>query len=86
LDAVVTVCGNAHETCPYFPPRCKVCHVGFDDPPKLAEALCQKGFGKEKQLDCYRRVRDEIKTFVEGLPDNLKSTEQNEGQADEFDK
>lgn len=72
LDAVVTVCGNAHETCPYFPPRCKVVHVGFDDPPKMAEELAQKGVDKEKQLDCYRTVRDEIKIFVEGLPDNLK--------------
>ena len=72
LDAVVTVCGNAHETCPYFPPRCKVVHVGFNDPPKMAEELAKKGIGKEKQLDCFRKVRDEIKTFVEGLPDNLK--------------
>jgi arsenate reductase len=72
LDVVVTVCGNAHETCPYFPPRCKVVHVGFDDPPKAAEKLAQKGVDKEKQLDCYRTVRDEIKIFVEGLPDNLK--------------
>ncbi|WP_300456200.1 arsenate reductase ArsC [Desulfobacula sp.] len=72
LDVVVTLCGNAHETCPYFPPRCEVVHVGFDDPPKMAEELSQKGFEKEKQLDCYRKVRDEIKTFVEGLPDNLK--------------
>ena len=72
LDVVVTVCGNAHETCPYFPSRCKVAHVGFDDPPKMAEELSQKGIEKEKQLDCYRKIRDEIRIFVEGLPDNLK--------------
>ena len=72
LDAVVTVCGNAHETCPYFPPRCRVVHVGFDDPPKMAEELAQKGGDKEKQLDSYRRVRDEIKTFIQGLPDSLE--------------
>ena len=71
LDAVITVCGHAHETCPYFPPRCKVVHAGFDDPPKMAENLAKKGAGKEEQLDCYRKVRDEIKTFVKGLPDNL---------------
>ncbi len=71
LDVVITVCGHAHETCPYFPPRCKVVHVGFDDPPKMAEALAEKGADKEEQLDCYRRVRDEIKMFVEELPDNL---------------
>jgi arsenate reductase len=71
LDAVITVCGHAHETCPYFPPRCKVIHVGFDDPPKLAEALEKKGESKEKQLDCFRKVRDEIKAFVEKMPENI---------------
>jgi len=72
LDVVVTVCGHAHETCPYFPPRCKVINVGFDDPPKMAEVLASKGANKEEQLECYRKVRDEIKSFVEGLPDNLR--------------
>ncbi len=73
LDVVVTVCGHAHETCPYFPPRCRVIHVGFNDPPKLAETLAKKGANKEVQLECYRRVRDEIKHFVNGLPDNLNA-------------
>jgi len=72
FDLVITVCGHAHETCPYFSPRCRVIHVGFDDPPELARDLAQKGASKEKQVDCYRRVRDEIKLFVKGLPDNLK--------------
>ena len=71
LDAVITVCGHAHETCPYFPPRCKVIHVGFDDPPKLAEELAKQGESKEKQLDCFRKVRDEIKAFVEKMPQNI---------------
>lgn len=69
LDAVITVCGHAHETCPYFPPRCKVLHVGFDDPPKMALALADQGASREEQLDCYRNVRDEIRAFVETLPD-----------------
>lgn len=72
LDAVVTVCGHAHETCPYFPPRCRVIHAGFDDPPKMAEALARKGADETARLDCYRSVRDEIKAFVENLPDNLE--------------
>ena len=77
LDLVITVCGHAHETCPYFPPRCRVIHVGFDDPPELARKLAQKGASKEDQLYCYRRVRDEIKLFVKGLPDNLKKRRNN---------
>ncbi len=71
LDAVITVCDHAHETCPYFPPRCKVIHVGFDDPPKMAKELAVKGEEKEKQLDCYRKVRDKIRAFVEDMPENI---------------
>ncbi|OQY24992.1 MAG: arsenate reductase [Desulfobacteraceae bacterium 4572_35.2] len=67
FDFVVTVCGHAHETCPYFPTGAKVVHVGFDDPPKMAAELKDK----QAQLDCYRRVRDEIRAFVETLPEAL---------------
>lgn len=71
LDAVVTVCGHAHETCPFFPGHCKVVHVGFDDPPKMAEELAEKGGSEEDQLNCYRKVRDEIRKFIETLPNSL---------------
>ncbi len=70
-DLVITLCGHANETCPYFPGPCKVVHVGFDDPPKMAEKLAAQGESVERQLDCYRKVRDEIKTFVEQLPENI---------------
>jgi len=68
FDYVVTVCGHAHETCPMFPGPAKVLHVGFDDPPALARELAVQGATEEAQLDCYRRVRDEIREFVETLP------------------
>jgi arsenate reductase len=71
LDVVVTVCGHAHETCPLFPGNCKVVHVGFNDPPKMARELAEKGEDEEAQLECYRQVRDEIKAFVEQLPEIL---------------
>jgi arsenate reductase (thioredoxin) len=71
LDAVITVCGHAHETCPFFPGNCKVMHIGFDDPPQMAKKLAAKGASEEEQLDCYRKVRDEIKSFVETLPEVL---------------
>ena len=71
LDAVITVCGHAHETCPYFPPRCKVIHVGFDDPPKMARELAARGEKKEKQLGCYRKIRDEIRAFIKKLPEHI---------------
>ncbi len=72
LDAVITVCAHAHETCPYFPATCDVIHAGFDDPPKMAAKLAEQGADREAQLDCFRRVRDDIREFVEKLPKNLK--------------
>ncbi len=71
IDVVVTVCGHAHETCPYFPANCKVVHVGFDDPPQMAKELAEQGATEEQQLDCYRAVRDQIKAFVETLPGSI---------------
>jgi arsenate reductase len=66
-DCVVTVCSHANETCPIFPGDAKNIHVGFDDPP----ALAKNAHTEEEVLDHYRRVRDEIRAFVESLPDNL---------------
>ena len=73
LDYVITVCGHAHETCPMFPGSAKVIHIGFDDPPKMAAELAEKGASEEEQLECYRKVRDELKAYVETLPDALKN-------------
>jgi len=67
FDYVVTVCGHANENCPIFPGRAKVVHVGFDDPPKLAA----KAATEEEALAHYRRVRDEIRAYVETLPESL---------------
>lgn len=72
LDVVVTVCGHAHETCPVFPANCKVVHSGFPDPPKMAKKLAAQGASEDEQLDCYRKVRDEIKSYVESLPNFLE--------------
>jgi arsenate reductase len=68
FDYVVTVCGHANEHCPVFPGKTKVMHVGFDDPPKLTQHLAD---GEEK-LAVYRRVRDEIRKFVERLPNGFE--------------
>lgn len=73
LDFVITVCGHAHETCPVFSGDCKVIHVGFEDPPKMAKELAANGGTEEEQLDCYRKVRDEIKDYINTLPSSLNS-------------
>lgn len=67
FDCVVTVCDHAHEHCPLFPGRAKVVHVAFDDPPRLARSARDE----EEAMRHYRRVRDEIRAFVETLPDAL---------------
>jgi len=69
FDYVVTVCDNAHESCPMFPGETQIVHVGFDDPPRLARAAKTE----EEGLEIYRRVRDEIRRFVERLPESLKT-------------
>lgn len=67
FDYVITVCSHAHETCPWFPGSSKIIHMGFDDPPKMAEHYKDP----QKKLDCYRRVRDEIKAYIITLPESL---------------
>lgn len=67
FDRVITVCDRANETCPVFPGPVRRMHVGFDDPPKLAANAATE----EERLAHYRRVRDEIRAFVEGLPSSL---------------
>ena len=74
FDYVVTVCGHAHETCPMFPGQAKVVHVGFDDPPKLAAGETDP----DKALAHYRRVRDEIRDFVQTLPASLTQEKVNQ--------
>ena len=67
FDYVVTVCDRARETCPVFPGKVKKIHRGFDDPPTLAKDAKTE----EEALGHYRRVRDEIRRFVESLPEVL---------------
>jgi arsenate reductase len=68
FDFVVTVCDSANEQCPVFTGKAKKIHAGFDDPPLLARTVKTE----EEALAHYRRVRDEIKSFVENLPDALR--------------
>lgn len=70
FDYVITVCGHARENCPVFPGTAKVLHQGFDDPPKLA----QDAATEEEALPHYRRVRDEIRRYVETLPAALTAS------------
>lgn len=68
FDAVVTVCDHARESCPVFPGKVKRVHKSFDDPPFLAKSVQTEN----EALDIYRRVRDEIRAFIETLPESLE--------------
>ncbi len=70
FDFVITVCDDAHESCPIWPGRGTVVHRGFDDPPKLAA----NSSSEEVALEHYRRVRDEIREFILTLPHSLKGS------------
>jgi arsenate reductase len=67
FDYVVTLCDHANEACPFFPGKTRRIHRGFDDPPKLAAGAATDA----EAMGFYRRVRDEIKQFVEKFPDSL---------------
>jgi arsenate reductase len=68
FDFVITVCDHARESCPLLPRPVKKIHKSFDDPPSLAEGLEDE----EEILNIYRRVRDEIRAFVDALPGALE--------------
>jgi arsenate reductase (thioredoxin) len=68
FDCVVTVCGHAHESCPMFPGQTRIVHVGFQDPPKLTKDMPDG----EAKLAVYRRVRDEMRAFIERMPETLE--------------
>jgi SAM-dependent methyltransferase/protein-tyrosine-phosphatase len=72
FDAVVTVCDNANEKCPVFPGRVKRLHAGFDDPPRLAATAATE----DEALGHYRRVRDEIRAFVEKMRTTMTANTQ----------
>ena len=48
-DLVVTVCDNAHETCPMFPKAVKIVHISFEDP---------DGKGFEAFKDTYNEIEE----------------------------
>jgi arsenate reductase (thioredoxin) len=68
FDYLITVCGHADEQCPVLAGAQRRLHVGFDDPPRLA----QDAATEEEVLKPYRRVRDEIRDWIKALPADLE--------------
>jgi arsenate reductase len=71
FDVVLSVCDHAKESCPVLPSATRQVHHSFPDPPRLAKEAIANGMSEEESLGFYRSVRDEIKTFLENIHQNL---------------
>ncbi len=67
FDAVITLCDEARESCPFFRGAKQRLHRTFHDPAALAPGSPDEG----SALQVYRRVRDEIRDFVQQKPHEL---------------
>jgi arsenate reductase len=64
FDHVITVCDHAKESCPYFPGGKKILHKSFEDPSALTGT-------EEEIMAAFRRVRDEIRNWIENEFSNV---------------
>jgi arsenate reductase len=65
FDYIITLCDNAAKRCPAFTGTVKVIHKPFEDPYFATGS-------EEDIIETFRRVRNEIRNFIEAMPDNLK--------------
>ncbi len=56
FDAVITVCDNANEACPFLPSNIQRFHHNFPDPAKADGS-------PEDVLNAFRSVRDSVKVY-----------------------
>ena len=66
FDYVITLCDDASENCPVFPGDARHVHKPFPDPTFTVGT-------KQEILVAFRKLRDDIKTFVEKMPEILKT-------------
>jgi len=50
FDLVVTVCDHANETCPIFPNKAKIIHIGLEDPDGKEYAAFEKTYDEIKKV------------------------------------
>ena len=67
FDYIITLCDNAAENCPVFTGQVKVFHKPFEDPYFASGS-------EEEILETFRKVRNEIRGFIEEMPNNLKNS------------
>ncbi len=61
FDLVLTVCNDAHESCPIYPGHAKRLHRNFEDPAAVQGSEAER-------LAAFRRVRDEIREYLRTFP------------------
>jgi arsenate reductase len=61
FDYVLTVCDNASESCPVYPGHTNRFHHSFEDPAATQGSV-------EEQLNAFRRVRDQIRSYLMNFP------------------
>jgi len=66
FDYVVTLCDNTRDNCPVFTGNAKLIHRVFEDPTLVIGS-------EEKILAAFRKTRDNIKAFIETLPECLEN-------------
>jgi arsenate reductase len=71
FDYVITLCDNAAENCPVFTGKAKMFHRPFEDPYFATGS-------EEDILETFRMVRDDIRKYIDRMPDNLKNSEKRE--------
>ncbi|MHC4479051.1 MAG: arsenate reductase ArsC [Planctomycetota bacterium] len=65
FDYVVTLCDNAKEQCPVFAGKAEHIHRPFEDPNFMSGT-------PEQRMAAFRKVRDQIRVFVEHMPQSLR--------------
>lgn len=68
FDYVITLCDNAAENCPVFTGQAKVFHKPFEDPYFATGS-------EEDIMETFRKVRNNIKYFIEAMPNNLNDSD-----------
>ena len=67
VDIVITLCGDARESCPFVPAKVEKRHWPLDDPTRAEGS-------EEDVVNEFRRVRDEIKQRVQDLLQEIKGS------------
>ncbi len=64
MDVIITLCGNARESCPVTPAHIKKIHWPIEDPSSISA-------NQEEIINAFRKTRDEIKNRISHFLENI---------------